>query len=520
MKRKAFFATMLSVFAVILLVLSGCGGGDDTETTPQDDAETENNEESTGDVETNFMDEHIEITWMTMLHTASPPTDVVLSLLEEKTNTTIDVQWIPDASKDERITTALATQELAKIVTFPDLQNTPVRNALESGLFWDVTDYLDDFPNLSQISEERRTTASIEGVLYGVPAERWASRRGFTMRQDWLDNLGLDVPTTMDELYEVARAFTEDDPAGTGMDNTVGFLGRSEFISMSFANTLTYVGGPNEWRVEEDGSFTRSYETEEWIANMEWWREVAANGYIQSDFLVTSKADQQQLFAQGRGGMYPNMTDIVSLRNLSEDLQGDDLALVPVNRISNGDGVYRVLAERNGVGGIVAFPKSEVETEEELLRILHFIDQLYGEELHMLVNHGIEGVHYEFDENGAFVIIDSDKHSQDVQPLGHFVMSHTRFPVKHSHPEAILRDEAIVENETIAVFNPAMGLNSETHNEQGATLEQMMEDATLQFITGSIDLDGYLSVLEDYRNQGGRQMAEEYAEAYARMNNN
>ena len=42
------------------------------------------------------------------------------------------------------------------------------------------------------------------------------------IRQDWLDNLGLKMPTTIEELKEVARAFTEDDPDGNGQNDTYG----------------------------------------------------------------------------------------------------------------------------------------------------------------------------------------------------------------------------------------------------------------------------------------------------------
>lgn len=36
------------------------------------------------------------------------------------------------------------------------------------------------------------------------------------IRQDWLDNLNLEIPTTMEELKAVAKAFTEQDPDGNG----------------------------------------------------------------------------------------------------------------------------------------------------------------------------------------------------------------------------------------------------------------------------------------------------------------
>jgi len=523
MKNSIKKFSFMFVIVALMLFLGACDNDNGTDDTDTDVAVIGNVDVDTDDGDNDSIDwdpnSHLEITWMTILHTANPPTDTVYSLIEEATNTSIDWIWIPDANRNERITTALASQELAQIVTFTDLQNTSVRNAMEAGMFWELTPFIDQFPNLSQISEARRISASIEGSLYGIPLERWATRRGFTMRQDWLDNLGLDVPTNMDELFEVARAFTQDDPDGNGLDDTFGFIGRTEWINMSFANTLAFMGGPNRWRVEADGSFTHAYETDEWIENMQWWRRIVEEGFINPDFLVTATADQNQLFAQGRGGMYPNLTNIGMLRDLAEGLHDDDFALVPVNRICNGDGIHRVIGEgANGVGGVFSFPKSEVPTEAELMRILHFVDQLFEEEIHMLFIGGIEGVHYYFDENGAFEIVDTEAWQQDVQPLGQNIASVTRIAHPNANPEMAMRDAQFIENENLVVFNPAFGLNSPTFNERAADLDQMMNDATTQYVMGTLDMDGFLAVLESWRDSGGRQMAEELAESYARMN--
>ena len=61
-------------------------------------------------------------------------------------------------------------------------------------------------------------------VLYGIPsgnAERIPSQF-LWIRKDWLDKLGLDVPKTLDDVVEVARAFKNDDPDGNGVDDTWG----------------------------------------------------------------------------------------------------------------------------------------------------------------------------------------------------------------------------------------------------------------------------------------------------------
>ena len=46
---------------------------------------------------------------------------------------------------------------------------------------------------------------------------------GLLIRKDWLDNLGLEVPTTLDELFDVMYAFTYNDPDGNGKNDTWGY---------------------------------------------------------------------------------------------------------------------------------------------------------------------------------------------------------------------------------------------------------------------------------------------------------
>ena len=45
------------------------------------------------------------------------------------------------------------------------------------------------------------------------------------INQTWLDNLGLDVPTTTEELYTVLKAFKENDPNGNGIQDEYPLVG-------------------------------------------------------------------------------------------------------------------------------------------------------------------------------------------------------------------------------------------------------------------------------------------------------
>jgi putative aldouronate transport system substrate-binding protein len=491
------WVSMLAGVTLITTVLSACGG----------DKETVKNAA--------IADENapLEVTWLNVLHTASPPTNTIKSKLEEYTNTKLTFNWVPDASKEERITTALASGELADIVTLTMMTNSSVRSSLKSGLFWDVGPYIDDYDNLSKIAPEIRAAASIEGVLYGVPFQKNLARSGLIFRKDWLDKLGLPVPTTLDEVYEVARAFTEDDPDGNGIADTTGFGDRNDLRYSSFKTLSSYFGTPNGWKVDDSGKFTPEFDTQEYLDTLNFSRKLYENGYLAQDFAVTAKTDQQQQFAQGKTGIYTGMVDISSLRTLAQDLQ-EGLELVPVNKISNGDGQYHIWSEGSGVGGLMAFPKSEVKTEAQLKRLLQFINDLIDEEAFMLMTGGIEGTHYEYDESGAYKVLNKDLWQADVQPFSSSRPSEIAYSLKDANPEKQLANDLIRENDKFAVLDPTVPLDSATNNEQGTELAKIITDATFKYIMGQSTEADFTKAVQTWKDSGGSKITEEYEAAY------
>lgn len=498
MKKR--WVSMVAVVSLMGSILAGCGG---------------NENEAAKNAAVADVDAPLELTWLNILYTASPPTETITQKLEEYTKTKISFNWVPDASKEERITTALASGELADILTLTMtmMTNSSVRSSLKSGMFWDVGPYLDEYDNLKNISADVRAAASIEGALYGVPYQKNLARSGLIFRKDWLDKLGLSVPTTLDEVYEIARAFTEDDPDGNGKDDTTGFGDRSELRYSSFKTLSSYFGTPNGWKVDESGKFTPEFDTPEYLETLNFSKKLYENGYLAQDFAVTAKTDQQQQFAQGKTGIYTGIVDISGLKTLAQGLQ-DGMELVPVNKISNGDGQYHIWSEGSGVGGLMAFPKSEVKTEAELKRLLQFINDLIDEEAFMLMTGGIEGTHYEIDADGAFKILNTELWQADVQPFSGSRPSEITYDLKDSNPEKQLANELIRENDAYAVFDPTVPLDSATNNEQGTELTKIITDATFKYIMGQATEDDFKKAVQSWKDSGGTKITTEYEEAY------
>lgn len=74
--------------------------------------------------------------------------------------------------------------------------------------------------------ETAKASSSIDGVSYALSQSGSIDRNeGVLIRKDWLDKLGLQVPVTLDDYYNVMKAFTVNDPDDDGLNNTYGYGG-------------------------------------------------------------------------------------------------------------------------------------------------------------------------------------------------------------------------------------------------------------------------------------------------------
>ena len=198
-----------------------------------------------------------------------------------------------------------ATQAETKLATsitsgnYPDLlggSSTEIVKYAETGVIADITDVFEEYASdelkeyLNYGGVDNLSAGMVNGRLYGIPTASAAQGDGMMMyiRKDWLDNLGLEVPKTMEELKAVAKAFTEDDPDGNGVDDTYGLAlcGADGFTYWSGMQAFFegYGAAPGYWRdsftfIEKDG-------------------KVLWGGALSTE-MKTALADLQEMYATG-----------------------------------------------------------------------------------------------------------------------------------------------------------------------------------------------------------------------------
>jgi len=463
------------------------------------------------------------LTWMAMLHTPTTPdaSGPVHSSLAELTGQDFDIQWVPDASKEEKMNAALASGSVPDITSVTNLDNSSIRGGVTSGLFWDVEPFLEEFENLKTIDPKIIEAARLDGVLYGVPFQKPLARYGVLVRQDWLDELGLDVPHTIEDLGEVAKAFAEGDPTGTGQSVT-GFIDREESFKVGFRSLAGYFGAGETFQVDEAaGKIIPAFISEPWKEAMEWYRDIYAAGGVNQEFITTQKENQQQAIAQDKGGIV--VTGLFEAKNyvaLADSINPDsDVEWTLINDITYADVPRRILSDTGGgMGGLFAISTQSVTDEDGVRDVLAFADALMGEEAHNLMTNGIEGTHYELDDDGAVNMLDQALWEQEVQPYSSSRLAESAFTYKDTNEYVNLANEMMAENDEYAITNPVQSLNSETFNTQWATLEQNLNDAYNKFMLGEATMADYEEAIETARGQGLDDIISEYTEAYEEFN--
>lgn len=148
------------------------------------------------------------------------------------------------------------------------------------------------------------------------------------IRKDWLDKLGLAMPTSMDELMEVIRAFTEDDPDGNGENDTWGWS--LALCGQSIIQNMMGVHG-SEW-TQQDGEFISGYCSNAMLEAYKFIEQIYDNGYCDKEYLSdTNGTNAYSQFATGKLGIIACGSGYI-VTEIWETLMGNepDAVVVPM----------------------------------------------------------------------------------------------------------------------------------------------------------------------------------------------
>ncbi|NLC14515.1 MAG: extracellular solute-binding protein [Chloroflexi bacterium] len=156
--------------------------------------------------------------------------------MAKKTNVKFDFEKLSNDQWSERLSLTFAGQNLPDIligeisnndiITYANAKQLVALNDLVSEYAPDYFEVLNQFPESAKLYAPDGNMYGFAGTITGGYAEVPGSRAFINTK--WINDLGLEHPTTFDEFYEVLVAFRDNDPDGNGIDDTIplgGFSG-------------------------------------------------------------------------------------------------------------------------------------------------------------------------------------------------------------------------------------------------------------------------------------------------------
>lgn len=230
----------------------------------------------------------------------------IVKKLQEETNIKIKWMEIPSTGWEEKINVMFASGELPDAIFGGVSHNAIVKNLPQ---LVPIGDYLEQYA--PYVYEDYQKNPEIitsleqeDGKIYTYMTNAYSSRNDTTsgllfINQTWLDNLGLEMPATVEEYYYVLKAFKEGDPNGNGLPDEIPLSFSQQFWATQFRMLLGFFGVADDDShvMIEDGELKFAPSMPEYYEALKYFNRLASEGLLDVEgFSQTS----QQLYSKGQ----------------------------------------------------------------------------------------------------------------------------------------------------------------------------------------------------------------------------
>ena len=330
MKQKQIIA-LVSATALAATALAGCGktSEENTQTTSEENTQTTAVGEAEGTAKEDLPFSKYAETVTVHLGGSMNPNAKILDgmsyednaytrFLKDDLNIEVVYDWIASSSDyDEKMNLCIGSG------TIPEMMNvnaTQYRALLKYDMIQPLDQYFEDYASdklkgfvESGGEELKKCITNDKGEMMAIPAPSMmvGEMNEMWIRQDWLDNLGLEVPRTWDEMAAVAEAFVTQDPDGNGEDDTIGILGpgNSNHINDIGDNQFgldplfcSFQSYPQCWLQDEDGTVKYGSIQPETRVALEKIQKLYTDKLIDPEMLVRNNC--QEAVLSGKVGIF------------------------------------------------------------------------------------------------------------------------------------------------------------------------------------------------------------------------
>ncbi len=316
---------------------------------------------------------------------------VVVGKMKEMFGLTLECNPYSDDEWSTKFNLMLAEDELPDLLLASAATISSCNDNGMDGVYLNFADYFEHMPNLvaylNAHPDYRAYITAPDGGIYGLTQYTESTLnsipRNFINRK-WLENLDLEYPETADELYDVLKAFKEQDANGNGdPDDEIPMMWSSyartpEHTLMAMFGIYPAGATANPYyvlQVDDDGQVFLADATENFKAYLKYMNKLWEEGLIYSESYTTEIKVQRELTKNDRVGVFSDASGWTAAGNGNNT---DDYYYRSFLGLTSEYNTTPVVVKNSAVGSSAFFVVSaSTEYPEEICRM---IDYFYSDE--------------------------------------------------------------------------------------------------------------------------------------------
>lgn len=305
---KKLIALLLALVMMFSLVLTGCGNAapDPTEPPKAD----EQAQQPADEKEENDEPVVLKVWVQDNTRVADFNNNKMTTWLEEQGNFDLQITSIPSEDFVTKVNLALtvgAVEDLPDVIlanTSKAMPSTSILEWSETGNILPLTEYYNDAELAKNINEAKERTGvdytsqlrMADGEIYTVGFYNQSYGNEYPAKtfiyKPWLDELGMDMPKTTEDFYNILKAVSETDLNGNGKNDEIPFVGATQSANYAkylqfLLNAFVYAGDKEDvYKHVENGVVSSVVTTEEFKEGLKYVRQLFQEGLILNESLT------------------------------------------------------------------------------------------------------------------------------------------------------------------------------------------------------------------------------------------
>ncbi|MCU6707834.1 extracellular solute-binding protein [Paenibacillus sp. J5C_2022] len=332
--------------------------------------------------------------------------------IREQSDIDVSIVPVPRNQSQDSLNVLFASGQAPDLVW--EYDRSYIGKLVTQGVIQPIGDYIEKYStSYKKYLEENPDLLphlTFDGEIYAVATKRpiiAIANHGMWIRQDWLDELNLEQPTTVEAFIEVAKAFKEHYPDSTPI---VGHTSNDIYAAMYGAmNFLWYL---------EDGKMQYGATVDRFSEVIGLEKQLYELGLVDREYLTDNDNQRsKQLWTTGKAGIYLGQWGNGNVDIMTQDLLTNvpDAKPVPLEMVASPYGKYGAYQE-SSPNIFVAFNKDMKNPKAAI----EYLDWMVDEGWFPLV-YGDEGVHYNL-VDGVPKRLDDDKFNKEVLYAGEYAV--------------------------------------------------------------------------------------------------